>query len=201
MKLSPFQWAIVASAAAVVAGGGLALWIWRPEDDVGSEDETPVGGSPPALAAAAGVDIQTYCLARATASEAGGLSRTAQQAVACAIVNFAQSEGLSVADLVLGTARAFGRQGSGGRRVASTRAPAALQLEIAAAVMAGEVGDPTGGATQFDSPSGQRRLIAQGDPLSRKTPDEIAALRAAAGYELVTVPGVDPDTLRFWRRA
>jgi hypothetical protein len=202
------QWAGVGVGAAVLLTGGLVLAASRKEGaPLSSDDEsTPVPGGPDALAAQAGVGLDVYCLARAIASEEGGQPRFYQQAVGCACLNFARSEFPRLADpdaivtLVLGSAGAFGRQGTGGRRVSSARGPAALQLELAAQILTGLVADPTGGATQWDSPAGQRALMAEGDPLTTKTPQQVADARYAAGYQLVVVPGIDPEKLRFWRR-
>jgi spore germination cell wall hydrolase CwlJ-like protein len=202
MRLLPAHWAGV--AAGVLVFGGVAYAVSRKESDVKTDDDT-AADSPAALAADAGVSLAVYCLARATASEEGGEPRPYQVAVACAILNFARAEFPgwtdedAVVKLVLGSAGVFGRQGSGGRRVSSARAPVKSQLTLAASVLAGIVADPTDGATQFDSPSGQRAQLMQG--LVTKTPEEVADRRMGAGYELVTVAGVDPERLRFWRRA
>lgn len=205
-------WHWAAIGAAVLAAGSGAAWLLLPrENDSTGEDVPDDVATPPnephALALASGETFVVYCFARAIASEEGGQPRTHQVAVACAILNFARSERPGDTDeeaiikLILGSAGQFGRQGSGGRRVSSARAPGYLQFRIAHDVLAGVEPDPTMGATQFDSPSGQRKLLAQEDSLTTKTPEEVAASRISKGYELVTVPGIDPDDLRFWRRA
>ncbi len=210
MKLTGWHWAAIGSAV-LAAGSGLA-WLLLPREDAPqgeevSDDDPTSPQDPHGLALASGETFVVYCFARAIASEEGGQPRTHQVAVACAILNFARSEHPSDSDedalvkLILGTAGQFGRQGNGGRRVSSARAPGYVQFRIAHDVLTGLESDPTDGATQFDSPSGQRALLAKGDPLTTKTPEEIAAGRMAKGYELVTVPGIDPDDLRFWRRA
>ena len=212
MKLTGAQWAGVA-AAIVVAAGGVAWLVLRSSsedegdlNDVSADDEPTVPTEPAIAAADAGVSLPVYCLARATASEEGGEPRLYQQAVACAILNLARADFPELRDddavvrCVLGTAGTFGRQGTGGRKISSSRVPAPVQLGIAADVLAGRVGDPTGGATQFDSPRAQRALLGK-DPLTKRTPEEIADQRLAAGYDLVVVPGIDPEALRFWRRA
>lgn len=198
----------VAGIAAGVSTLGLAIawWLLPTNEETLSDEDATDPGSPDAAAAAAGETLAVYCLARATASEEGGQPRSYQIAVACAILNFARSEfprltdAQAVVQLVLGSAGAFGRQGTGGRRVSSSRAPIALQIGIARDVLAGLVGDPTDGATQFDSPSGQRAALKK-DPLTTKTPQQVADERMSKGYELVVVPGIEPDDLRFWRRA
>lgn len=206
MKLTGWHWAGIITGTSAL-GVVIAWLLLGSEDTPLSDDETPTTGTPDALAAAAGESLPVYCLARATASEEGGQPRGHQVAVACACLNFARSEFPRLSDqdavvqLVLGSAGAFGRQGTGGRRVSSSRAPVSLQIGIARDVLAGKLGDPTGGATQWDSPNGQRALLAQGDPLTKQTPQQIADSRLAAGYELVVVPGIDPEDLRFWRRA
>lgn len=202
--LSRAHWAGL-GALAIAGASGFAYLLVRKESV--SDDDPTVPKQPEALALAAGVPLAQYCLARAIASEEGGQPRLYQQAVGCAIVNFARAEfpRLQIIDavvqLVLGSAGQFGRQGTGGRRVSSARAPIRLQLELADQILAGEVADPTEGATQWDSPSGQRALLKEGDPLTHATPQQVADNRLAAGYELVTVPGIDPDDLRFWRQA
>jgi hypothetical protein len=209
MKLTGWHWAAIGSAVAV-AGSGIA-WLLLPREndphgETVSDDDPTSPNQPHGLALASGETFPVYCFARAIASEEGGQPRTHQVAVACAILNFALSEHPSDSEedalvkLILGSSGEFGRQGSGGRRVSSARAPGYLQFRIAHDVLAGVEPDVTMGATQFDSPSGQRALLAKGDPETRKTPEEIAASRIAKGYELVTVPGIDPDDLRFWRR-
>jgi hypothetical protein len=213
MPLTGRKWALVAGGI-VLASAGIAYLVLRSSgDDEGdlndvtdTSDDPTVPAAPAQAAADAGVSLPVYCLARATASEEGGEPRLFQQAVACAIVNLARADFPELGDedavvrTVLGTAGAFGRQGTGGRKISSRNAPASSQLALAADVLAGRVADPTGGATQFDSPSGQRWALAN-DPLTKKTPEQIADQRTAAGYELVVVAGIDPDRLRFWRRA
>lgn len=198
------QWTGLGVGAAILLAGGLVLAAPRTEEEMTDDDPTPAL-EPDSLALQAGVTLEVYCLARAIASEEGGQPRLHQLAVGCACVNFARSEfpRLAISDaviqLVLGNTGEFGRQGTGGRRVSSARAPIKLQLTLGGQILAGEVGDPTFGATQWDSPKGQRALMAQGDPLTKKTPQQIADARMAAGYQLVVVPGIDPDNLRFWR--
>jgi len=190
-----------------IGGGGLAaLWAaWRllagasgqpaPDDD--EEPTTP--DNPEALAAEAGVPLEQYALARVIASEAGGQSRLAQLAVGWAVVNEANRRPTSVARLLLGSATSFGKQGSGGRGYASTaRAPVRSQITLAGQILAGSVGDPTGGATNFDSPREQDREFGLG--LVRRTAQQVAEDRYAQGFELVTIAGLTDD-FRFWRKA
>jgi hypothetical protein len=211
VKLSGVQIAGAAAAAFLAAAGGLAYVFTRREPTMGNEIfedwDGYARGAIAAVATAAGQPLDRYCLARAIASEEGGQPRTFQVAVGCAILNFARSEFPQLADgdaviaLVTGDEGAFGRQGTGGRRVASTREPARLQFGIAEDILAGKVADMTAGSTQFDSPEGQRAMLARGDGLTRLTPEQVADNRYRSGYELVVVPGIDPDKLRFWRQA
>jgi hypothetical protein len=210
VKLTGVQIAGAAAAAFLAAAGGLAFVFTRREpmgNEIFEDWEGYARGAIAAVATAAGQPLDRYCLARAIASEEGGQPRTFQVAVGCAILNFARSEfpnlpdGDAVIALVTGDEGAFGRQGAGGRRVASTREPARLQFGIAEDILAGKVADMTAGSTQFDSPSGQRAQLAAGTPGVKLTPEQVADNRYRSGYELVVVPGIDPEKLRFWRQA
>jgi hypothetical protein len=149
------------------------------------------------LANAAGVTLAVYCLARAIASEAGGSNYRAQLAVGWTIQNYADAhKGGNVVDAILGSASAFGPQGSGGRGYVSTsRPPLGSQLQLAGDIIAERVADPTGGATNFDSPREQQREHDANPKI--KAPQQVAADRTASGlvaYD-VMVAGAD---FRFW---
>jgi len=130
-------------------------------------------------------------LARVSASEAGGQKLIAKAGVCWVVLNVANRTNRSVADVVLGSATSFGKQGTGGRSfVSSAKDPAPVDLDIASGVLGGTVLDPTGGAVNFDSPG------AYDDP-SRA--DLFAANRAKEGKALVLLDGVSERTFRFWR--
>jgi hypothetical protein len=158
---------------------------------------------PEQLAAEAGLDLETYALARVIASEEGNSSRETQALVAHAIRNGAAQSGTTIAAKLLrakvpshngsfGTQRNIeqGTDGyNGSDRYASTATdPYEGHAAVARGVLDGTIPDLTGGATQFDRISGL------------SDPDRVARNREAAGSELV--PGLDDlvgGDLRFWR--
>jgi hypothetical protein len=165
-----------------------------------------VPGTPEELADLAGLDVEAYSLARLIASEEGRSSNSVKAAVAWAVLNHATNSGKSVTALLThaklaahsgsyGTQRNIeeGTPGyNGSDRYASTAAdPYEGDGAIAAAVIAGQLADPTNGAEYFDRPAGE------------SDPDKIAANRAASGLVLADVFGVDADAdgIRFWRAA
>jgi hypothetical protein len=175
---------VYAIAGGVLAVGGLAgvaLYLGR-RNGV----STPAEGS------------EVYALARAIASEQGNLSGTAGLAIGFAIRNHARYLGRSI----LRTVAPNGWESQqGGGYVATAVEPASRHIGLASQVLAPGAMDITGGAEYFDSPRAQRALLARGTPGYRKTPEQVAAARVASGLELVVLPGIDPDHLRFWRRA
>jgi hypothetical protein len=52
----------------------------------------------------------------------------------------------------------------------------------------------------WDSPNAQRALLARGTLGYKKTPEEVAVARVKQGYEVVHLPSVSPDKVRFWRK-
>lgn len=164
-----------------------------------------VPGDPEELAAAAGLDVETYSLARMIASEEGRSSNAVKLAVAWAVQNHATRSGRTITSLLTRANEAShaGRYGTqknideatsgygGSDRYASTALdPYDGDGQIAAAVTSMGIGDPTGGAEYFDRPAGENA-------------DKVAANRAASGLVLADVAGVDPDVdgIRFWRAA
>jgi hypothetical protein len=164
-------------------------------------------GDPAALAGSAGLDLNTYALARMIASEEGNSSPATQALIAHAAVNHAGGAG-AIAGVLLraknpahdgrfGTQKdlerlvttADGKQVHPSDRYASTATdPYEGHAAIAQGVLDGTIPDLTGGADQFDRPSGER------------DPEAIASAREAAGKE--QVPGLEDligDDLRFWR--
>jgi hypothetical protein len=164
-----------------------------------------VPGSPAELAGVAGLDVETYSLARMIASEEGRSSNAVKLAIAWTVRNHAASSGRSITSVLTaarepthsgyyGTQRNIdeGTAGyNGSDRYASTaNDPYDGDGQIAAAVTSGSIADPTGGAEYFDRPAGENA-------------EKVAANRAAAGLVLAEVAGVDPDVdgIRFWRAA
>lgn len=179
--------AAFAIAGGVLAVGGLAgvaIYAGR---------RTPMRNAPPA-----GQVGEVYALARAIASEQGSLNATAGLGIGFAVRNHARHLGHTI----LQTVAPHGWESQSGGGYVSTRVePAARHMGLAAQVLQPNAFDITGGAEFFDSPRAQRKLLAAGAKGYTKTPEQVAAARRASGLELVTLPNVDPDHLRFWRRA
>jgi hypothetical protein len=173
-----------------------------------------VPGRPEDLAEAAGLDVETYSLARMIASEEGRSNNRIKAAVAWAIKNKADSLGRTITDHLTRTVEPShhgqygtyilldkssasyredknGKPNRGDRDASTANDPYDGDAQIAAAVRSGQIADLTGGATQFDRPDGER------------DPDAVAAKRLEAGQVLADVPGIDPDVdgIRFWRAA
>lgn len=194
--MSGVQWAGV--AAGVLTLGGLAWWLFRVDSEEEGLSEDPANpDSPMGLALASGHSLAAYCLARAIASEAGGSNYRAQLAVGWTIQNYADRHfGGDVVRAVLGSADGFGSQGSGGRGYVSTkRAPLQSQLELAENIIAERVADPTGGATNFDSPREQLREYNAGQVT--RTPEQVASDRVRSGLVAYDVDVAGAD-FRFW---
>lgn len=164
-------------------------------DDDGNVVPADIAG----LAATAGVSVPVYSLARVGASEAGGYPRIAKAGVMWVVVNEANRSRKTALDVILGSASAFGHQGTGGRNfVASARDPAAVDYDVADQVDSGALADPTGGALHFDSPGAYKDSDTQ---TAQERADAFAAARMAEGFALVTLDGVSERSFRFWGRA
>ena len=234
------RWVLIAAGATA----GIAAWYWLGDDESGGvigdvrqafrdaisgivqgrrlthcpyDKTTGVAPCPPEqLAEQAGLDLETYALARQIASEEGNSSTSVQALVAHATKNEAARRGISIASLLTQASTKYAAQHTvdhGGRfgtqkdlevlvtnaqgddvhpsdRYASTATdPYEGHAAIAAGVLSGAIPDLTGGANQFDRPSGE------------SDPDRVAQKRTDAGSELVTglddVQGI--GDLRFWR--
>lgn len=173
-----------------------------------------VPGTPEELAAAAGLDVETYSLARMIASEEGRSNNTIKAAVAWAIRNKAELLGRTITDhltrtvepshrgqygtfILLDKSSSHYREDSkgnpiqGDRDASTANDPYSGDAQIADAVLSGRIPDLTGGANQFDRPKGE------------KDPAAVAKKRLDAGQVLADVPGIDPDVdgIRFWKGA
>jgi hypothetical protein len=177
-------------------------------------DDGLVDADPAQLAAAAGLDLDTYALARCLMSEHGNDGDAYLIAVAWAVRNMAAERGTSVFDLLTdGKGSAgdglFGRQdAAAGTKYASTQQdPHQRHATWAAFVMSSDPStDPTGGATHFFSPRTQD-VLHQRNPSAYKTSLEIVNSWTApgglyaAGAETVIPVGVDSNRLTLFRRA
>jgi hypothetical protein len=204
--MRPIHWFMLAAGAALLTFGGAEV-VKRVKrgkklggDNAYAGPDGFVPGSPATLATEVGVELGVYALARLISSEAGGLPEAGRAGVAWAAVNEARRRKISVFKLLGGDEAKFARQNVGGRFASTAEPPSRADLELAQAVLAGALPDPTGGATRWDSPRAQRALLAKKAKGYRKTPEDIARSRVAEGFEVVGVAGIDGDTLRFWRK-
>lgn len=173
------------------------------------KDGVYVPCDPAGLAKGMDMEPSAYALARVIVSEASSIPWIGQVGVAWTVRNHAAKIGRSVLDVVTrarikkepGTGDGFfGRQGDptgGYRYVASSRDTNDDARETARAVMAGEIDDPTGGALNFDSPQSYGKQAGT----EASGAEEFAENRRSEGKELVTLEGVAPNRLRFWRPA
>lgn len=191
---------LAAGTAAVVTTKG------KRDDEAGADGLVPA--DPMAIATRNGVSLNVEALARMIRSEHGNDSEIVRIATAHVAMNESRARGQSIAQLLLAPQGKFGAQWTGmtvnGKfrvKYASTRLPSqAIDRKLADDVIAKRVGDPTGGATQFDSPRAQRVLHAK-KPETNPTPEEVERRRLAAGATKVLLAGVAEDQIRFWRYA
>lgn len=182
-------------------------------------DDGLVDGEPLELAAEAGLDLETYALARCLASEHGQDPDVYLSAVAWAVRNMAGERGVRVSTLLTDGAGTggdgyFGEQkAAAGTKYASTRVdPAERHVRVAAEVMSSAI-DPTGGATHFFSPRAQDALAARAetDPAYAKYAGHDSAYIEARwsspgglypeGADAIVPAGVDPRVLTLFRRS
>jgi hypothetical protein len=178
-----------------------------------------VDGDPTALAAAAGLDLKTYALARALVSEHGNDPDVYLIAIGWAIRNKAAERGVSLFELLTdgkGVAGdwLFGEQkaAAGTKYAATGQDPAQRHATIASFVLSSS-SDPTGGATHFFSPKAQDSLAAKAetDPQYAKYKDKPAVVineswtapggLYPSGAVPVVPPGIDGYRLTLYRRA
>jgi hypothetical protein len=163
---------------------------------------------PAALAREAGTTLPIYALARMLRSEHGSEAEPVKIAVGWAAMNEARARKTTIERLLLKGILKNGKPSSSdglfgsqftGKYVTTARDPSTADIEIARKVLSGAVPDPTRGATQFDSPAGQRAALKRGVTGYSKTPEELARDRSKVS-DLVVVAGIDPDHLRFWKK-
>ncbi len=169
-------------------------------DDVDASDAGWIEQEPQALADAAGVDLETYSLARAGRSE-GGASKGKRVAVMWAMMNHARrANGGDITATVTGPAKApapglYGAQniphGKGGAaRYVSTRfSPRTEDITLAQQIQAGEISDPTRGSEFFFEPALQELLVASGETGYSAGAQTVINRWKANGYEPVHAPG------------
>lgn len=160
-----------------------------------------VPGEPAALAAEAGLDLDTYALARMVSSEEGSSSNAIKAAVCWATINYAAKVGKSISDLLLHAtepthSNQFGTyknideatpgHGKGDRYASTALDPYDGDGQIAAACISGQLADMTQGAIQFDRPAGEH------------DPSYTQKKREGAGLHQVEIDGIDSSEIRFW---
>lgn len=191
--------ALVVGSGAVVVGVLSGKTRLLPDGTVSVDGTTPA--NPAGLAAAAGLTLDTYALARMVESEAGGLGESGKLGVAFAALNHAALARKGIAELLLKSTGAgdgfFGRQDQG-RYATTAKDPSAAALAAATKAMTGGAADPTGGSDQWDSPWSYKDNPDTGETAAQKA-DRVAAARLAAGKQLVTLADVPARKLRFWR--
>jgi spore germination cell wall hydrolase CwlJ-like protein len=184
--------------ALALGGGGLAAVAWFIVRSTGeSEDggESPPPGTNPVRNPD---DEDSYALARAIQSEEGTKSEAIRTAVGWAVVNMANKHGVSVTALVKQNSGNYSGQGAGANWYVSTaQEPSPANQALASLIIAGEIPDPTQGATNFDSPRAQRALLGRRPDYTR-TPEEVADSRRASGLRLVLVAGTPEEEFRLW---
>jgi hypothetical protein len=165
--------------------------------------------APTDLAAAAGWNLNTYALARALSSEHGQDGPTVKTAIAWAIKNAAAKSGRGLFEQLTRQLRRdgspgpahmlFGGQNAGGvpRYAATGLDPREQEIQISSAVLMNRTPDPTGGATNFFSPKGQRAANAK-DPAKNKTAEALLASWLARGLSVRPVAGIDPELVTFF---
>jgi len=140
-------------------------------------------------------------LARMIASETRANDKPIIKIAVCWVCkNEAERKGKTVHDLVMPGGVPSG-QNTGGRFVSTRNSGTDEGREIARQVMSGEVSDPTNNSIQFDSPVAQRAALARNVLNYSKTPEQIAESRMNEGKEMVGLPGISTDYIRFWRYA
>lgn len=144
---------------------------------------------PETLASQAGVDVDTYSLARMISSEEGRSSNTIKAAVGWAAMNHANAAGKSITAVLTQNKNHQGLYGTQVGGYASTALdPYEGDIAIATGILTGTIADMTGGADQFDRPSGEAN------------PDAVAQNRIDSGSHEVTVAGIDDTGIRFWSK-
>jgi hypothetical protein len=160
-------------------------------------NDNEVDVDPASLASDAGLDLDTYTLARMISSEEGNSSNIKQVAVAWVAKNNAQALGSSIFEYA--TDGSFGRQtgGIGSRPVSTWEDPYEGHVTIAKGVIAGTFADPTGGARHFVAPRTQDKLHAA-NPDKYKSYADVDASWQSGGSQKIVVDGIDPAILVFY---
>ena len=188
--------------------GLLSLWQQKRPDKAVMDMVSGIDSDDPqTLADAAGVDLDTYSLARVAQSEER--FERARIAVMYATKNHSDRTGKSITDIVTrgnpkrsDYEQANGHYGRQGIHPYCTTicAPTTATLLLAKSVLDGSAVDETQGAQWWDNPYAQDAL-ALANPKDEETGKgyytsaQIQAKREAKGAKMVNIPGV---STRFW---
>lgn len=206
--MGPVVLAVVAGAVALSLIAGLGYVAVEsimlktkltPDGTVSLDGKTPA--DPAVLAEAAGLDLDTYALARMIMSEAGGLPEQAKLGVGFAALTYASDHNRTITAQLLradGAANGyFGRQDQG-RYASTSQDPNPAAVAAAQLVTGGATEDPTGGADQWDSPWSYKDNPNTGETAAEKAA-RVAQSRLDAGKQMVVIGSVPERKLRFWR--
>jgi hypothetical protein len=200
-------WSLIACIVSFIL---FCLWQWKtPIEAVVEMASGIVTKDCQSLADAAGIDLDTYTIARIMQSEEGMSSDRAKIAVGYAALNHANAKGKSITSIATAGnpkrsdyEQANGRYGRQGIHPYCTTiaAPKPHTIDLAEQVVAGSVEDETQGAQFWDNPLAQLKgwLKDPYNPLTKKGtrhPDEITRRREASGLREVTLSGI---STRFW---
>jgi hypothetical protein len=213
LSLTDGETGILSAFLATVQGRGSRVGTRTAVDDLGV-----VPDSPATLAASAALDIDTYALARMLSSENGNDPAIYKVAIGWAAVNRAGGRG--IAEVLLSghgdTYGHFARQNAryrtgaldadgepatahAGKYASTALDPREDDVAIGKAILAGEIPDPTGGATNFFSPRVQDAGYAAGKPGYTKDAQEVDAAWTAGGLVRVELDGIDARSLTFYK--
>ena len=151
------------------------------------------------------ISMPAFLLASLMAAEAGDGPGIAKAAIAHAALTNAAKSKKNLSKLLIPDGKLGGQQG---RYASTARPPSAVDIELAEAVLRGDIGNPTPGATNWDSPDGMDAAAKRGVPgyeipeggLSAS--DYLEYKRKTKNKMVDLYPkGVSPRYLRMWKPA
>lgn len=163
---------------------------------------------PAILAANAGLDLDTYALARMIASEEGDSNDSHQIAVGECARNHASRVGVSISTMLLrSTGKNYSEEANGrfseqgkGKWASTSKAPTRTNVNNAIRVLSGT--DVTGGGIDFFSPSGQIIGLVQGTSRIKISASKYIKRNAKDGLQWTgPIDGINAKKLMVFRRA
>lgn len=188
---------LLTGGAAVAAEIVLHHTLLNDEGLVTLDGTTPA--DPEQLATDAGMTVDAYAGARMVQAEAGGLPESGRAGVYWAAKNYAESVGKSLSAVLLKPTGFFGSE-KRNPYASTARDPNEASLSTVRKAEGGELPDPTGGATHWDSPWSYKNNPETGETAQERA-DRFAANRRSEGLELFVLDDVPERHLRFWRPA